>query len=178
MPIFSVLYFFVLLADWICLITRYALLDCWKGWLFSPDLLVVCSFWWLVLDWCWYFFLSWFVSPVGFLFYQSISILWKFKFKITVEKSTFSSQNSGTFEAIIRCGWTLLMKCWLLMRLSSWTNLELKRWQMSCWGCLEGACKYILIHFPPKMRQKFLFLLFPRIRRLYLTNLVELRSWR
>ncbi len=46
----------------------------------------------------------------------------------TVEKSTFSSQNSATFEQIIRCGWAILMKCWLLIRLSSWNNLEFRRW--------------------------------------------------
>jgi hypothetical protein len=32
--------------------------------------------------------------------------------------------------------------------------------------------------FPPKMIHNFRFLMFPRFRRLYLTNLVELSSWR
>ncbi len=94
------------------------------------------------------------------------------------KKSTFSSQNSGTFELVIRCGWALLMKWWLLNRLSSWPSEDFGRWQMSCWGCLEVTCKWIPRHFPPKMIQIFFFLMFPRIRRLYLTSLVELRSWR
>jgi hypothetical protein len=106
------------------------------------------------------------------------NFLWNKKPRNSVETSTFSSQNSGTFEPIIRFGWALLMKCWLLMRLSSWANLEFRRWQMSCWGCLEGGCKWIPRHFPPKMIHNFWFLMFPRFRRLYLTNLVELRSWR
>jgi hypothetical protein len=93
----------------------------------------------------------------------------------TVEKSTFSSQNSGTFEPIIRFGWALLIKCWLLMRLLSWTKLEFRRWQMSCWGCQEGNAKR-LPDISPENNTNFLFLMFPRFRRLYLTSLVELRS--
>jgi hypothetical protein len=49
---------------------------------------------------------------------------------------------------------------------------------MSCWGCLEETCKWIPRYFPPKMIQIFLFLMFPRFSRFYLTNLVELRNWR
>jgi hypothetical protein len=45
---------------------------------------------------------------------------------------------------------------------------------MSCWGCLEGISR----HFPPKMIHSFRFLMFLRLWRLYLTNLVEFRSWR
>ncbi len=71
------------------------------------------------------------------------------------KKNTFSFQNSGTFEPIIRCEWALLMKCWLLRTFSSWTNLEFKRWQMSCWGCLKGTCKWIPRHSPPKNDTQF-----------------------
>ncbi len=67
---------------------------------------------------------------------------------------------------------------WLLNKLTSWTNLEFRRRQMSCWGCPEGACKWIPRYFFPKMIHNFRFLMFPRFRRLYLTILVELRSYR
>ncbi len=77
----------------------------------------------------------------------------------TMKKSTFSSQKYETFEPVVRFGWVLFIKCRLLMRLSSWSSLNFRRWQMNCWRCLEGTGKWIPRHFPPNTIQNFLVLM-------------------
>jgi hypothetical protein len=44
-------------------------------------------------------------------------------------------------------------------------------------GMPGSECNWIPRYFPLKIIQNYLFLMFPRFRRLYLTSPVELRSW-
>jgi hypothetical protein len=47
---------------------------------------------------------------------------------------------------------------------------------MSCWGCLEGTCKWIPRHFSPKIIKKKNSDV-PQVQETLLTSFVELRSW-
>ncbi len=109
-------------------------------------------------------------------FVKNWDALW-YIFKMSEIDCDLHQQKSGTFEPFTWCGWALLMKCWLLNRLSSRPSLDFGRWQVSCWGCPEGTCTWISRYFPPKMIQNFSFLMFLRLWRLYLTCLKELRNW-
>ncbi len=90
---------------------------------------------------------------------KSNELLWAFKVYHGGKKSTFFTQKSGTSEPFAWCGWALWMKCWLLNRLSPRPSLDFWKWQVSCWGCLEGTWTWISRYFSPKMIQDFLFLM-------------------
>jgi hypothetical protein len=93
------------------------------------------------------------------------------------QKGLFFPRNCGTFEPVVWCGWRLLKKCRILVRLSYRLGSDFWRWQMCCWGCHEGTSTWITRYFPPKMIQNFPFLTFLRFRRLHLTCSEELRNW-
>ncbi len=63
----------------------------------------------------------------------------------------------------------IFFKWSILMRLSSWSNLKLRRWILCCWGCQDGTCKWISRYFLQRIIKKFSF--FPMLWRHYLTCL-------
>ncbi len=72
-------------------------------------------------------------------------------------------------------------KCRLLMRLSSCFSWDFGRWQMTCWGSLEGTKEVWwknFAYFSRENVQYFLFLWFSRMKRLSFTRLLNLSSWR
>ncbi len=72
-------------------------------------------------------------------------------------------------------------KCRLLIELSSCLTWNFRRWQMTCWGSLEGTKEVgwkNFAYFLPENVQFFLFLIFSRIKRLSFICLLKLSSWR
>jgi hypothetical protein len=71
-------------------------------------------------------YVIWSTCDLIFLIEYHAEVTGKFTLQISFY-STFSSQNSGTFEPVVQFGWALFLKCWLLMRLSSWSSLNFRR---------------------------------------------------